>query len=102
MKIHQLPMNARFEYEGQEYVKTGPQLAAGSAGQRLIQKYAVLKVLDPASVAPDRKASALSTESVRQSFAVFYSCCETLVPADRQFALRSSREEFLRKLDGTA
>lgn len=24
MKIHQLPMGARFEFEGEEYVKTGP------------------------------------------------------------------------------
>lgn len=28
MKIHQLPMGARFEFEGAEYVKTGPLLAA--------------------------------------------------------------------------
>jgi hypothetical protein len=44
MKIHQLPPGARFEYEGEEYVKTGPLLGTGKGGQRLIPKYAVLKV----------------------------------------------------------
>jgi uncharacterized protein (DUF1330 family) len=54
MKIHQLPMGARFEYEGAEYVKTGPQLASGAGGQKLIPKYAVLKPLDGPAFA-DRK-----------------------------------------------
>lgn len=53
MKIHQLPLGARFAYEGAEYVKTGPQLASGPSGQRLIPKYAVLAPLDgKASAAP--------------------------------------------------
>jgi len=29
MKIHQLPQGARFDYEGEEYVKTGPLFATG-------------------------------------------------------------------------
>ena len=46
MKIHQLPQGARFEYEDEEYVKTGPLFGTGKAGQRLIPRYAVLKPLD--------------------------------------------------------
>ncbi|MCX7162613.1 MAG: hypothetical protein NT083_06165 [Rhodocyclales bacterium] len=32
MKIHQLPQGARFEYEGSEYVKTGPLSGTGKEG----------------------------------------------------------------------
>ena len=46
MKIHQLPIGGRFEYEGVEYVKTAPLFATANGKQRLIPKYAVLKVLD--------------------------------------------------------
>ena len=53
MKIHLLPMGARFVYEGEEYVKTGPLFASGKGGQRLIPKYAVLTPLG--DQAPVRK-----------------------------------------------
>lgn len=46
MKIHQLPMSARFEYEGHEYTKTGSRIGAGKDGQRPIPKYAAPKVPD--------------------------------------------------------
>lgn len=60
MKIHQLPMGARFEYEGQTYVKTGPLLGAGAGGQRLIPKYAVLKVPDGSAPAARGTGSTMS------------------------------------------
>lgn len=47
-------MGARFEYEGVEYVKTGPQLASGPGGQKLIPKYAVLRPLD--GKAPEKQS----------------------------------------------
>jgi hypothetical protein len=33
MKIHQLPMGARFEYAGQTFVKTGPAETPAGAGE---------------------------------------------------------------------
>jgi hypothetical protein len=99
MKIHQLPMHARFEYEGQEYVKTGPLLATGPEGQRLIPKYAVLKVIGTEVGVTAKKANGLSKDAVRKSFDTFYAHCEPLVPADRQADLQVARAAFLRELE---
>lgn len=99
MKIHQLPMNARFEYEGHEYVKTGPLLATGPGGQRLIPKYAVLKMIGAEIAGCTKKANGFSKEAVRKSFEAFYTQCATLVPADRHAELQAARNEFLRELD---
>ena len=47
MKLQQLAMGARFEYEGVTYVKTGPMTASSDAGgQRIIPRYANLRVLE--------------------------------------------------------
>ena len=55
MKLQDLPMGARFEYEGVVYFKTGPLTASSEAGgQRIIPRYAVLRSLE----APPRKARA--------------------------------------------
>jgi hypothetical protein len=99
MKIHQLPMNARFEYEGQEYIKTGPLLATGPGGQRLIPKYAVLKVIGADVTGTAKKANGLSKEAVRKSFDAFFTHCEALVPSGRQADLQVARAAFLRELD---
>lgn len=101
MRIHQLPLGARFEYEGQEYVKTGPLFGTGEAGQRLIPKYAVLKSLGEAGApqqAP-RSASVLRAD-VFLAFESFYAQCRPLVPADRRAALEAARDGFLQALDG--
>lgn len=40
-------MGARFEYEGNVYVKTGPMTASSEqGGQRIIPRYATLRPLD--------------------------------------------------------
>lgn len=97
MKIHQLPMGARFLYEGAEYTKTGPLLATGKGGQRLIPKYAVLQVIDGA------QATVLAQEnlprgSVLTAFDSFYATCAALVPKENQAALVAARKAFLKAL----
>jgi hypothetical protein len=102
MKIHQLPPGARFEYEGEEYVKTGPLFGTGKAGQRLIPKYAVLKPLDgvpSASVSEKKNADALSRKAFQKAFDTFYAQCEALVPEDKQASLQAVRDGFLNALD---
>jgi hypothetical protein len=101
MKIHQLPHGARFEYEGAEYVKTGPLLATGDGGrQRLIPRYAVLKPLERAEGTPaTTKPAALSSARVRSAFDEFYGDCKRLVPADGHMALAAARDRFLEALD---
>jgi hypothetical protein len=101
MKIHQLPLGARFEYEGEEYVKTGPLFATGPAGQRLIPKYAMLRPLqDAAAVSAPPRRELLPRSELVAAFASFQSRCESLVPTDRRAELDAACREFLQALDG--
>lgn len=100
MKIHQLPIGARFEYEGQEYVKTAPLFATGAAGQRLIPKYAVLTPLGEVAGSPAAQpGKPIARAAVVQAFDAFYAQCKAWVADDRQTALDLARERFLKALD---
>ena len=100
MKIHQLPMGARFEYAGEEYVKCGPLTATSNGRQRLIPKYAVLKPIGVVEVIQDNvMEDGLARGRVLQAFAAFYAACERLVPADKAPALSAARAQFLKALD---
>lgn len=102
MKIHQLPHGARFEYEGDEYVKTGPLFATGKGGQRLIPKYAVLRPLGEAGGVPPKTApNALPAARVAAAVEAFYAECRHLVPAERQpdFAAARNRLQAALGLD---
>jgi hypothetical protein len=99
MKIHQLPLGTRFEYEGTEYVKSGPMTGTGPSGQRLIPKYAVLKPIGmDAPAAKAELPSAVARDRVLQAFARFHDRCSTLVPAEHRQALDAAREAFLADL----
>jgi hypothetical protein len=99
MKIHQLPNGARFEYEGEEYVKTGPLFATGKAGQRLIPKYAVLKALGGVEGIPEKaRDDSLARATVLKAFDRFYAECQGLVPEASQAAMRDYRARFLKAL----
>lgn len=92
-------MGARFEYEGEEYVKTGSLFATGKGGQRLVPKYAVLKPLSDAENRPvttmDR---VLNRANVLNAFDAFYSDCKILVPELHQDAIEKARDRFLSAL----
>lgn len=98
MKIHQLPTGARFEYEGEEYVKTGPLLGSGKNGQRLIPRYAVLKPLGETEAAQATTKDAVSRKDVLRAFDSFFEDCKALVPPHQQAAMGASRERFLKAL----
>jgi len=98
MKIHQLPMGARFEYEGKEYVKTGPMFGSGEGGQRLFPKYAVLKPLGEHAVVETRKSETLPRTAVLKAFDVFYAECATLVPMPKLLRLQAAKERLLKAL----
>lgn len=99
MKIHQLPPGARFEYEGEEYVKTGPLLGTGKGGQRLIPKYAVLKVQGTSEPMRDKQLTALSRAAVLAAFEKFYAGCEPHVAEEHREGMRAARADFLKALD---
>lgn len=99
MKIHQLPLGARFEFGGEEYVKTGPLLATGKAGQRFIPKYAVLKALAEVQAVPQAAGSApLSRADVLAAFEIFCADCRMLIAEDARPSLESARQRFLKAL----
>lgn len=95
MKIHQLPLGARFEYEGAEYVKTGPLFATGPGGQRLIPRSAVLRPLGEGAQSSSQAAASPSKAQVLAAFDAFYAAAAPLVPDDRQTELTAARERFL-------
>lgn len=99
MKIYQLPMGARFEYAGQEYVKTGPLFGTGPAGARLIPKHAMLRLLDEVvlpSAAP--RSETLLRSDVLKAFETFYAQSVALVAEDQYTGLEAARADFLRAL----
>lgn len=99
MKIHQLPMGARFEFEGDEYVKTGAMSGTGNNGPRLIPRYALLKPLDNVAPSPTHTTDdALRRSDVLEAFRAFYNECRCLVSADNQEALNAARDHFLKRL----
>lgn len=99
MKIHLLPMGARFEYQGEDWVKTGPMSATGKSGQRLIPKYAQLKVPGDALPSGNSKSGKLTEAAVLEAFEAFYASCRQLVSADRHTELGGARERFLKALE---
>lgn len=101
MRFQQLPMGARFEYEGKVYVKTGPIAAASEqGGQRMIPRHAVLKPLDgPVQEAKPKAGRKLEEERVLAAFEAFYAECAALVAeAEKAKALEEARQRFLTAL----
>jgi hypothetical protein len=99
MKIHELPIGTQFEFQGQPYVKTGPQVAEGPAGRRLIPRHATLRPLAGPAAEPASSADeTLSRADVEHAFGAFYARCCELVPADRQVDLEWARDQFRKAL----
>ena len=103
MKIHQLENGARFEYEGEAYVKTGPLFATGKNGPRLIPKYALLTPLGEAkSPMHASTGTRLTKASVLNAFEAFFADCKAMVDEDHQSTLESCRERFLKDIDSAS
>ena len=99
MKIDQIPLGTRFEYKGEEYVKSGPLFGTGKGGQCLIPKYAIINVLGGFTPPTDQKTAVLSRIQVLKAFDEFYASCRALVPVEQLSALNSCRSRFLKELD---
>lgn len=99
MKIHQLPIGARFLFEGEEYVKSGPMFGTSKAGRRLIPKSAVLTPVGDAAAAPaPARSGTLSRAAVLEAFEAFHARCSSLVPEGRHGELEAARAAFLEAL----
>ena len=70
MRLQDIPIGARFEYQGKVFVKTGPITAASEAGgQQMIPRYADLQPLDPLPEKPPASQRSLDEARVRAAFA---------------------------------
>ena len=99
MRIHQLPIGARFEYQGEEFVKTGPLVGTCASGQRLIPRHAVLRSLASIEAQPELAPSRpVMSADVVAAFEAFYAQCLPLVPEDRRAELANARDGFLKSL----
>lgn len=99
MKIHQLPDGARFLYQGEEYVKTGPMFGTGPGGQKIIPRYAVLQPLDQPAPPPKKTAPMVARASVNRALDAFVTECRRYVPVEYVPALEQARQRFLQALD---
>lgn len=99
MKIQHLPIGARFEFEGQIFVKTGPMTAASEAGgQRVIPRYATLRSLEAPVVEKISKSGALERARVMAAFAAYDRICAGLVDEASRPQLEAARQGFLAAL----
>ncbi len=104
MKFQMLAIGACFEFEGKEYVKTGPLTATCDGVQRMIPRFAVLKPLDT-PVEPARKSPRnLDETAVLAAFETFFAESTRLLqtlPADTDqtraclVELAAARQRFL-------
>lgn len=101
MRLQDIPLGARFEYEGQAFTKTGPLTAAAEqGGQRIIPRHAHLRQLD----APTRPAEApgipnqLDKTAVINAFAEFYQSAAGLLDASTLPALAEAGRRFTEQL----
>lgn len=91
MKFQMLPLGARFEFEGDVYVKTGPLTAAAEAGgQRMIPRSAVLKPLDAPVVEKPKAGRKLDAAVVTAAFELFFTDCARLLQSAEPDVLRAS------------
>jgi len=98
MKLQQLSIGERFEYQGEIFVKSGPLTAVGEhSGQRVIPRYALLRPVGATAPVNDA-APMLPAAKVQAAFEDFYVRCQSLVTADGQAALAKAREDFLAAL----
>lgn len=104
MKLQHLPIGARFEYEGEVFVKTGPLTASSeTSGQRVIPRYAVLRPLEPPLAAGNPGQSNRPTVAeVRAAYAAAESVLREGLGASAETALAEARRRFFAGLGVTA
>jgi len=100
MKLTQLPLGARFEYDGEIFTKTGPMTAASEKhGQRMIPRYAVLKPADGFTPpAQPEAARTLDEATVLAAFERFFGTALRLSDDFSKAELEAARQKFLAAL----
>lgn len=97
MKFPQLPLGARFQYDGKSYVKTSPIAASGEDGQtRMIPRYAQVLPLDAGHAAPPKVERRFAEAEVMRAFEAAVTECggRLAAGADADSALAAARTRF--------
>jgi hypothetical protein len=97
MKIHELPMGARFAWQGRAYVKSGPLFADGEDGRRMIPRHAVLQPLDPVPVAAPTWPANIPAEAVCAGVDALLADCRQL-PGEHYAQLQAACDRLLDRL----
>lgn len=97
MKLHQLAIGARFEFQGKVFTKTGPITAAEHGGQQMIPRHADLKALDlpEPALAPGMAVRKLDSLRVRKAFDAFYEISRQQATPSGLEVLEAARLDFL-------
>ena len=100
MRLQDLPVGARFEYQSLVFVKTGPITATAENGsQRMIPRYADLRPLDPPPLATDKRPRRrLDETKVLNAFDAFYRTCLRTTDDFSRPELEAARQRFLAEL----
>lgn len=95
MKLNQLPLGARFEYQGKILTKTGPMTGATEKGGSVfIPKFAVLKPVD-GDTPPPKAARMVDADTVLAAFEAYHGTAMRLVDESGRMALAAARARFL-------
>lgn len=107
MKFHELPLGARFEFQGLEWVKCSPVMARTDSGeQRLIPRWTVLDPHgDAGEAGPARRAEPLDASRALAVLTTFRDDCaallarvaeapDTAYSQDLEAAYRRAREQL--------
>jgi len=98
MKLQDIPIGGRFEYDGKIFTKTGPLTASAEpGGQRMIPRYANLLPLD--IPVPQSKLAGmhrkLDEAAVQTAFHEFHRRCAELLDESSLPALAEARQRFM-------
>jgi len=101
MKLQDIPLGSRFEYDGKIFTKTGPLTASSEqGGQSMIPRYANLRPLDLPTQEEWQPGiqRRLEAAAVKKAFDEFYRSAAELLDESALPALAEARQRCLDKL----
>ncbi|MFZ2268358.1 MAG: hypothetical protein WAV95_12360 [Azonexus sp.] len=100
MKLQDIPIGGRFEYDGKIFTKNGPLTASSEQGGKcMIPRYANLRPLDlpPEDKLPGMRRR-LDEATVKTAFHEFYRSAADLLDETALPALADARQRFMDQL----
>ena len=100
MKLQDIPVGFRFEYQGRVFVKTGPITATAQNGhQCMLPRHAALRPLDALPEKPPARQRTLDEARVRAAFDEFYRTCFRITDDFSRAELEAARRRFIAALE---